>query len=87
MKEFEMTDLGAACERVWLKRILKDMQEEQKGLIAIYCHNVSTIAMTRNSIFHSRRKHIDHFTWEIMCLLFLKNQGGARIISRKNKTF
>ena len=41
----------AACEAVWLKRILKD-------LAPLYCDNMSSIYLARNPVFHARTKHI-----------------------------
>ena len=56
----------AACEVVWLKRILKDLGFPIKDPI-MYCNNMSNIHLARNPIFHARTKHIEvhyHFIWE-----------------------
>ncbi|KAL0410957.1 UNVERIFIED_CONTAM: Retrovirus-related Pol polyprotein from transposon TNT 1-94 [Sesamum latifolium] len=37
--------MNAACEAVWLRRILKDMKFEQRGPATIFCDNMSAIAM------------------------------------------
>lgn len=50
---------SAACEAVWLRRILADLQQVQKSPTIIYCDNMSAIAMTKNPVFHSRSKHIE----------------------------
>ena len=49
VKEFDLKGFWKICKK-----------NKKAGPIAIYCDNVSTIAMTRNPIFRSRRKHIDH---------------------------
>ena len=60
---------SAACEAVWLRRILKDLQQGTKDPTTIYCDNMSAIAMTKNPVFHSRTKHIEirhHFIRELV---------------------
>uniref|UniRef100_A0A803L0D4 Reverse transcriptase Ty1/copia-type domain-containing protein n=1 Tax=Chenopodium quinoa TaxID=63459 RepID=A0A803L0D4_CHEQI len=60
---------SAACEAVWLRRILKDLQQDTEGPTTIYCDNMSAIAMTKNPVFHSRTKHIEirhHFIRELV---------------------
>ena len=49
----------AACEAVWLRRILSDMQHKESTPTIIMCDNMSAIAMTKNPVFHSRTKHIE----------------------------
>ncbi|KAL7102039.1 hypothetical protein ACP275_08G094700 [Erythranthe tilingii] len=59
----------AACEAVWLRRILSDLQEKQVHVTTIFCGNMSTIAMTKNPIFHARSKHIElrhHFIRDLV---------------------
>ena len=52
----------AVCEAVWLKRIFLDIFHEEKGPTIIRCDNMSVIAMTKNSVFYNRTKHIEnHF--------------------------
>ena len=56
----------AACNVVWLKRILKDQDVSIKYPI-LYCDNMSSIHMARNCVFHARIKHIEvqyHFILE-----------------------
>ena len=50
---------GAACQAIWLRRLLADCLQVQEGATMIFCDNKATIAMTKNSAFHSRTKHID----------------------------
>ncbi|KAL0289280.1 UNVERIFIED_CONTAM: Retrovirus-related Pol polyprotein from transposon RE2 [Sesamum angustifolium] len=44
---------------IWLRRILEDMGEKQEEPTTIYCDNKSAIAITKNSVQHSRTKHND----------------------------
>ncbi|KAL0303184.1 UNVERIFIED_CONTAM: Retrovirus-related Pol polyprotein from transposon TNT 1-94 [Sesamum radiatum] len=60
---------NAACEVVWLRRILKDMEFEQSGSTTIFCDNMSAIAMAKNPVFHARSRHIElqhHFIRELV---------------------
>ena len=57
----------AACEAIWLKRILKDLGVPIKDPILLYCDNMSNIYLARNPVFHARMKHIEvhyHFIRE-----------------------
>eukprot|EP00253_Pinus_taeda_P012599 PITA_12599 len=59
----------AACQAVWLRRVLKDLCHEQEKGTPIYCDNSSTIALSKNFVFHKRTKHIDtkfHFICELV---------------------
>lgn len=59
----------AACQAVWLRRILIDLREEQEDGTVIFCDNVSSIALTKNHVFHGRSKHIEiryHFIRELV---------------------
>ncbi|KAH9752994.1 hypothetical protein KPL71_014922 [Citrus sinensis] len=49
----------SACEAVWLRRILKDLQFNQDAATTIYCDNMSAIALTKNPVFHAKSKHIE----------------------------
>ena len=50
---------NAACEAVWLRRILSNMQQSEETTTIIHSDNMSTIAITKNPVFHSRTKHIE----------------------------
>ena len=49
----------AACEAIWLRRLLSDLQQKIEEPIVICYDNMSTIAMTKNPVFHARTKHIE----------------------------
>ena len=48
----------AACEAIWLRRLLSDLQQKIEEPTVICCDNMSDIAMTKNPVFHARTKHI-----------------------------
>eukprot|EP00253_Pinus_taeda_P016301 PITA_16301 len=59
----------AACQAVWLRRVLRDLCHEQENGTTIYCDNSSAITLSKNSVFHKRTKHIDtkfHFIRELV---------------------
>ena len=45
----------AACEAVWLKRILKDLGVPIKDPTPLYCDNMSSIYLARNPVFIRER--------------------------------
>ncbi|CAF2066949.1 unnamed protein product [Rotaria magnacalcarata] len=49
----------ATKEAIWLRKLLKDLGQEQIGPTTIYEDNQSTIAIANNTINHQRTKHID----------------------------
>jgi hypothetical protein len=60
---------SAACQAVWMRRILKDLMHNQEEPTTIYCDNKSTIALSKNHVFHKKTKHIDtryHFIRELV---------------------
>ena len=57
----------AACEAIWLKRILKDLGVPIKDPTPLFCNNMNNIYLARNRVFHARTKHIEvhyHFIRE-----------------------
>eukprot|EP00253_Pinus_taeda_P026029 PITA_26029 len=60
---------AAACQAVWMRQMLRDLHRDQEGATTIFCDNTSTIALSKNSVFHKRTKHIDakyHFIRELI---------------------
>eukprot|EP00253_Pinus_taeda_P020932 PITA_20932 len=59
----------ATCQAVWMRMMLRSLgQEKAKGTV-IFCDNSSAIALSKNSIFHKRAKHIDtkfHYIKELV---------------------
>jgi hypothetical protein len=49
----------AACEVVWLQKLLLDLGQLVDVLVVIYCDNISSILLVNNPIYHARTKHIE----------------------------
>jgi hypothetical protein len=57
----------AACEVVWLQKLLSDLGQPMDALVVIYCDNISSILLANNPVYHARTKHIEvhyHFIKE-----------------------
>ena len=48
----------AACEAIWLRKILCGLFDLELGPTEILCDNHSCIKLTENPVFHDRTKHI-----------------------------
>nr|GEW73041.1 ribonuclease H-like domain, reverse transcriptase, RNA-dependent DNA polymerase [Tanacetum cinerariifolium] len=62
-----MAATGAACQALWLKRLLSELTGWKEERITMKVDNISAIALVRNPIFHGRSRHIDiryHFIRE-----------------------
>ena len=60
---------AAACQAVWMRRLLISLCQEQATTTVIFCDNSSAIALSKNSVFHKRTKHIDtrfHYIRELL---------------------
>eukprot|EP00253_Pinus_taeda_P019640 PITA_19640 len=60
---------AAACQAVWVRRMLRSLCQEQATTTIIFCDNSSAIALYKNSVFHKRTKHIDtkfHYIRELV---------------------
>ena len=58
---------GAACQAVWLTRLLKDVTGDDPQTPQLKMDNMSAIALSKNPVLHDRSKHIDtkfHFIRE-----------------------
>eukprot|EP00253_Pinus_taeda_P017545 PITA_17545 len=49
----------AACEAIWMRKILVVMFGSHLEPTMIYCDNQSCIKLSANPVFHDRSKHID----------------------------
>jgi hypothetical protein len=57
----------AACQGVWLGRLLGDLLGKKDGIATIFVDNKSAIQLCKNPVFHDRSKHIEtrfHFIRE-----------------------
>eukprot|EP00253_Pinus_taeda_P012346 PITA_12346 len=51
--------IAATYQAVWMRRMLRDLCHDQEGTATIFDDNTSTIALSKNFVFHKRTKHID----------------------------
>eukprot|EP00253_Pinus_taeda_P035427 PITA_35427 len=59
----------AVCQAGWMRRMLTSLCQEQENATVIFCDNSSAIALSKNSVFHKRTKHIDtrfHYIRELV---------------------
>jgi hypothetical protein len=49
----------AACEALWLRKLLLGLFRQELEVIVIHCDNQSCIKLSENLVFHDRSKHID----------------------------
>ncbi len=49
----------AACEVVWLQKLLSNLRQSVDAPIVIYCDNISSILLVNNPVYHARTKHIE----------------------------
>jgi hypothetical protein len=67
--EAEYIAAGSSCSQlVWMKQMLKEYNVEQ-DVLTLYWENLSAINISKNSIQHSRTKHIDirhHFIRDLV---------------------
>ena len=57
----------AACQAIWLRRLLGELTGEEAHPPALMVDNQSIIALAKNPVIHNRSKHIDikfHFVWD-----------------------
>ena len=60
---------ACACQAIWLKKILEELQFKEDGPTLIYCDNSSAIKLSKNPVLHGQSKHIDvkyHFLRDLM---------------------
>ncbi|XP_057980101.1 uncharacterized mitochondrial protein AtMg00810-like [Malania oleifera] len=50
---------ACACQAIWLKRILEELQFKQVEATTVFCDNNSAIKLSKNPVLHERSKHID----------------------------
>jgi hypothetical protein len=52
-----MSLTSAAVEAFWPRRILEDLRQRQFFSTTMFCENMSTIALTKNLVFHNRTEY------------------------------
>ncbi|GJZ66163.1 zinc finger, CCHC-type containing protein [Tanacetum coccineum] len=76
-----MATTAAACQALWLQRLLNSLTNWKEEKVTIRIDNKSAIALMKNPVFHGRSKHIDiryHFIRECV----EKNEIKVEHISR-----
>ncbi|GKD63762.1 uncharacterized mitochondrial protein-like protein [Tanacetum coccineum] len=53
-----MAATTAACQAIWLRELLAEVTGLERQKVIIRVDNKSTIALSKNSVFHGRSKHI-----------------------------
>ena len=82
---------SAACQAVWMRRVLKYLSQNHQEPTTICCDNNSAIALSKNHVFHKRTKHIAirfHFIRELVnnkeiCLEFCRSEDQLADIFTK----
>lgn len=54
-----MTATNAACQGIWLQRVLSQIMGVKAAPVVLYIDNKSAIDLAKNPVFHGRSKHID----------------------------
>jgi hypothetical protein len=49
----------AACQGIWLARLLGELQNKEAEKIVLKVDNKSAISLSKNPVLHDRSKHID----------------------------
>ncbi|XP_020262360.1 uncharacterized protein LOC109838320 [Asparagus officinalis] len=73
---------AGACQAIWLRNLMKELQHEQEAPIEILIDNKSTITLSKNPLAHGRSKHIEtrfHFirhqvTKKIVKMIYCKSE-------------
>ncbi|KAF3666982.1 hypothetical protein FXO37_10260 [Capsicum annuum] len=59
--------VGATCELVWIKQLLRELKFGETGNMELVCDNQAALHIASNLVFHERTKHIEidcHFVRE-----------------------
>lgn len=57
-----MAATAAACQGIWLHKVLSQVADVQEGPVVLYIDNKSAIDLTKNPVFHGRSKHAHRYT-------------------------
>jgi hypothetical protein len=74
----------AACQGVWLARLLAELKGRKADAVTIKIDNQSAIQLSKNPVFHDRSKHIDtryHFIRECV----EENRVNVESVSTKDQ--
>ncbi|GKV51828.1 hypothetical protein SLEP1_g58452 [Rubroshorea leprosula] len=56
---------SCACQAIWLRRIMEELELNQHEATSIYCDNSSAIKLSKNPVLHGRSKHI-HVSFHLL---------------------
>jgi len=57
-----------ACEMIWRKNLMMELNFKQSGTMLMHCYNQSAIYIIENHLFHKRTKQIEvdcHFVRDV----------------------
>lgn len=81
--EAEFIAATAATNQVlWLKKIMCDLQEEQKFSIDVFVDNQAAIAISNNPVFHGKTKH---FNIKLYFLREVQQKGEVSLVYCKSE--
>ncbi|GLT87811.1 hypothetical protein SLE2022_058710 [Rubroshorea leprosula] len=63
---------SCACQAIWLRRIMEELELNQHEATSIYCDNSSAIKLSKNPVLHGRSKHIHVRTEDQVADIFTK---------------
>jgi len=69
--------IACACQAIWLRRILEELQFKQVEATIVFCDNNSEIKLSKNPVLHGRSKHIDV---KYYFLRDLSNDGAIKLV-------
>lgn len=73
---------AAANQALWLRKIMVDLQLEQKGSTEIYVDNQTAIAISQNPVFHGKTKH---FCIKYYFLREVQKNGEVKLVYCKTE--
>ncbi|KAJ0480794.1 putative RNA-directed DNA polymerase [Helianthus annuus] len=73
---------AAACEAVWLKNLLSELEVNVEVPIKLFCDNNAAISIAANPVFHDRTKH---FELDLFFLRDLISKGTVRCVGIKSE--
>ncbi|GKV29955.1 hypothetical protein SLEP1_g38828 [Rubroshorea leprosula] len=68
---------SCACQAIWLRRIMEELELNQHEATSIYCDNSSTIKLSKNPVLDGRSKHI-HVRYHFLRNLSFKESPKGR---------
>jgi hypothetical protein len=74
VEEEYMAVSQAACEAIWMRKILVGLFGSHLDLTMIHCDNQSCIKLSINLVFHDRSNHIDIWYHHIMLLQYIPTE-------------